>query len=228
MNNSHHQTLSANLEAALEKAIEKSIHDQQTGHDASHDIHHARRVKQNALAIAAREGNGDQRILIAAAYLHDLVNVPKNAPNRHDASRLSAQAAFPILVELKFSEPDIAAIQHCIEAHSFSANIEPNTLNARILQDADRLESLGALGIARTFYIAAKLNSELFDGADPFAEQRALNDKRFAIDHFKTKLLLLADTMKTDAGKAIAEERTTTMRMFLNALADEIGTTQPW
>jgi len=224
MTNSHHETLSASLEKALT--------DHQTNYkanfDASHDIHHARRVKQNALAIAAREGQGDQTILIAAAYLHDLVNVPKNDSKRHTASRLSADAAQPILVNLNFSNPDIAAIAHCIEAHSFSANIEPTTLEAKILQDADRLESLGALGIARTFYTAAKLDSELFDGADPFAKQRPLDDKRFAIDHFKTKLLTLAGTMKTDAGKAIADERTATMRSFLVAMADEIGTSQSW
>ncbi len=217
------------LSSSLEKAfLENALKDHQNSHDASHDIHHARRVKQNALAIATREGQGEHTILVAAAYLHDIVNVPKNAPNRHAASKLSADAARPILDDLDFSQTDIAAIQHCIEAHSFSANIEPNTLEARILQDADRLESLGALGIARTFYIAARLDSELFDGADPFAKQRPLDDKRFAIDHFKTKLLTLADTMKTDAGKTIANERTATMRTFLNALADEIGTTQSW
>lgn len=219
-----HDLLSANLEKALFRALQS----QQTEHDASHDVFHARRVKQNALAIANREGRGDHQVLIAAAYLHDLVNVPKNAPNRAEASKLSAVAAHPILVKLNFSEPDITAIQHCIEAHSFSANIEPTTLEAQILQDADRLESLGALGIARTFYIAAKLDSELFDGEDPFAKNRTLDDKRFAIDHFKIKLLTLADTMKTDSGKAIAHERTTIMRTFLAALADEIGTTQTW
>lgn len=222
-------TLSSDLEKAfLENALKGQHNSHDANHDASHDIHHARRVKRNALAIAAREGQGDHTILIAAAYFHDIVNVPKNAPNRHAASKLSAEAARPILDDLDFSQPDIAAIQHCIEAHSFSANIEPNTIEARILQDADRLESLGALGIARTFYIAARLESELFDGEDPFAEQRPLDDKRFAIDHFKTKLLTLADTMKTDAGKTIANERTATMRTFLNALAGEIGTTQPW
>jgi len=228
MSNDNHHELCASLEKAFQDNADKAEKEQQSNHDASHDIHHARRVKQNAIAIATREGRGDHTTLIAAAYLHDIVNVPKNAPNRHQASRLSAEAALPILVKLKFDESAIAAIQHCIEAHSFSANMEPTTLEARILQDADRLESLGALGIARTFYIAAKLDSELFDGADPFAEHRPLDDKRFAIDHFKTKLLTLAGTMKTDAGRAIADERTATMRTFLAAMADEIGATQSW
>lgn len=213
---------------ALAKQLEEVLTREQTGSDASHDVFHARRVKQNAYAIAKLENKGNLRNLTAAAYLHDIVNVPKNSPDRDQASRLSATAAEPILKELDFSAPDIAAIQHCIEAHSFSANIQTETIDAKILQDADRLESLGALGIARTFYIAAKMESELFHGDDPFADDRELDDKRYAVDHFKVKLLTLADTMKTDAGKTIATQRTDSMRAFLDALADEIGAAQPW
>lgn len=220
MNTQNNGELSAQLEHALNQA--------QIGEDASHDVFHARRVKLNAQAIARLEGAGNLRNLTAAAYLHDLINLPKNAANRDQASRLSAEAAEPILRRLDFSSDDIAAVQHCIEAHSFSAGIQPETIDARILQDADRLESLGALGIARTFYIAAKMQSDLFHGEDPFAENRELDDKRYAVDHFKVKLLTLAETMQTNAGKTIAHERTASMRTFLDALADEIGATQTW
>jgi len=220
MKNQNQTELSELLERALARALD--------GEDASHDVFHARRVKLNTQAIANLEGDGNLHILTAAAYLHDLVNLPKNAPNRAQASRLSANAAEPILKQLDFNAVDIKAVQHCIEAHSFSAGISPETIDAKILQDADRLESLGALGIARTFYIAAKMNSELFHGEDPFAINRELDDKRYAVDHFKVKLLTLADTMQTDAGKTIALQRTTSMRSFLDALADEIGATQLW
>ncbi len=208
--------------------LEQALNQVQAGDDASHDVHHARRVRRNAVTIAGREQQGNFRILTAAAYLHDLINLPKNAPDRHRASQLSAEAAAPILERLNYSAIDIEAIQHCIAAHSFSAGIEPKTIEAKILQDADRLESLGALGIARTFYIAGKMNSELFHGDDPFADNRALDDKRYAIDHFKVKLLTLAKTMQTTSGKAIAEERTQSMRAFLAALSDEVGTEQTW
>jgi uncharacterized protein len=208
--------------------LEQALLDFQSQDDASHDIHHARRVKMNALTIAERETCDNQTVLIAAAYLHDLINLPKNAPNASQASRLSAIAAKPILQQLDYDDPTIAAIQHCIEAHSFSANIEPQTLEAKILQDADRLESLGSLGIARTFYIAGKMDSGLFDGADPFALQRELDDKAFAVDHFKVKLLGLAQTMKTDAGKQIAQQRIYIMQQFLSALATELHTDMPW
>lgn len=219
------QSLVRKLEAALTEHLQRN---QVSGHDASHDIWHARRVDQNAKAIAQQEDTGDETVLTAAAYLHDLVNVPKNSPDRHRASSLSAEAAKPVLVDLQFNEPTIKAVQHCIEAHSFSAGIEPLTLEARILQDADRLESLGALGIARTFYIAGKMDSDLFHGGDPFAASRALDDKQYAIDHFKLKLLTLADTMQTDAGRAIARQRTDSMRGFLDTLAGELGFEQPW
>lgn len=215
-------------EKDLKQQLELALSRAQDGEDASHDIHHARRVKHNAYAIAELEGTGDLRVLIAAAYLHDLVNVPKNDPLRDQASRLSAQAAEPILDKLNFNSNEIQAIQHCIEAHSFSAGIQPKTIEAKILQDADRLESVGALGIARTFYIAAKMNSELFHGDDPFGINRELDDKRYAIDHFKLKLLTLVDTMQTNAGKSIAQKRTDSMRSFLCAFADEVGVDQPW
>lgn len=210
------------------KQLEQALLDFQTHEDASHDIHHARRVKLNALTIAKLEACESHTILVAAAYLHDLINLPKNAPNASQASRLSAEAAKPILQKLSYDDATIASIQHCIEAHSFSANIEATTLEAKILQDADRLESLGSLGIARTFYIAGKMDSGLFEGGDPFATDRELNDKAFAVDHFKVKLLGLAQTMKTDAGKKIAQQRIDIMQQFLRYLAEELHTDMPW
>ena len=215
-------------QAELERQLEATLRRHDDGTDASHDIHHARRVLKNALEIARREGAGDHRQLAAAAYLHDLVNLPKNSPQRAQASQLSAEAAAPILHELGFGEEEIAAIQHIIVAHSFSANIPPESPEAEILQDADRMEALGALGVARTFYVAGKLQSGLFDGDDPFATGRVPDDKRFAVDHFKIKLLGLADTMQTAAGRELAAERTASMRRYLDDLADELGSENPW
>ena len=212
------------ISADLEKALESILLKHDDGSDGSHDIHHARRVLLNAKEIAKRQSEPvDEHHLTAAAYLHDLVNVRKDSPQRSQASRLSAETAGPILERLDFSTEEIAAIQHSIAAHSFSANIPPETLEAKILQDADRMESVGALGIARTFYTAGKLSSLLFDGDDPFADGRELNDKRFAIDHFKAKLLGLCETMQTEAGKVVAKERTEFMQRYLEQLALEIG-----
>jgi len=207
----------------LEKQLETILHQHIDHSDASHDIHHARRVLHNAVEISTREGHGDRRLLTAGAYLHDLVNVPKNSQLRSEASRLSAEAAEPILEELDFTPEETAAVQHMIIAHSFSANIPTETIEAKILQDADRMEAIGALGIARTFYVAGKLSSQLFDGDDPFAKTRPLNDSQFSVDHFKAKLLGLAATMKTVAGREIAKERSDYMLGFLHQLGAEIG-----
>ena len=196
--------------------------------DAAHDLHHSRRVKSLAMTIARQEDAGNPAYLIAAAYLHDIVSAPKNSPLRARASTLSAEAAAPILRENGFAESDIEAIRHIIIAHSFSANIRPETIDARIFQDADRIESLGAIGIARTFFIAGRLSAALFDGDDPFAGARELDDRQFALDHFAVKLLRLPDTMQTESGRRIARRRAETMREFLHALGRELGYPSVW
>lgn len=215
-----HKDLIARLEA------EFLAHDD--GSDASHDINHARRVMRTALQIAATEGGGDEGVIIAAAYLHDWVNLPKNDPNRSRASQLSADAARPMLASLGFAPDRVEACCHAILTHSFSANIPPLTLEARALQDADRLEALGAIGLARVFSIAGRLGSALFDGEDPFAQRRPLDDRRYAVDHFEVKLLRLPETMQTAAGRGLADERAAVMRSFLSSLASELGREMPW
>jgi uncharacterized protein len=196
--------------------------------DASHDLHHLRRVKALALTIADQEAAGNPDHLIAAAYLHDIVNLPKNSPLRARASMLSAEAAAPILRENGFGEADIEAIRHIILAHSFSANIPPETPDARIFQDADRIESLGAIGIARTFFIAGKLDTALFDVGDPFARTRVLNDRLFDFDHFAVKLLLLPEVIQPESGRSIARQCAGVMRQFLHALGSELGHSSNW
>lgn len=213
------ESLTRSLEADFARLAPKG--------DAGHDVHHARRVRDNAFRIADREG-GDRAVLLAAAYLHDLVSPPKDSPDRSRASALSAEAAAPVLRGLGFDEDRVAATQHAIHAHSFSAGVETTTLEARILQDADRLEALGAIGVARTFYTAGLMNSAMFDADDPFAADRPLDDRRFALDHFAAKLLKLPATMKTAAGRALAEERLGVMRAFLDAVAAELGVAPGW
>jgi len=117
----------------------------------------------------------------------------------------------------------LADIHHAIEAHSFSANIETQTLEARIVQDADRLEAVGAIGIARCFLTGGSMGTPLYDPADPFARKRDPDDRSYTLDHFYCKLLGLTETMKTKAGKAEAIKRTNYMRGFLNQLGIEIG-----
>jgi uncharacterized protein len=95
-------------------------------------------------------------------------------------------------------------------------------LEAQILQDADRLDALGAIGIARTFYVAGRMGSSLFHPDDPLARNRPLDDRAFSLDHFETKLFRIAETMNTRTGQRIAEERAALTRRFVSDLIAEI------
>ncbi|HEY4043886.1 MAG TPA: HD domain-containing protein [Rhodopila sp.] len=193
------------------------------GDDGSHDRSHLLRVAQNAMDIAAAERGCDLRVLTAAIVLHDCVAVEKNSRQRSQASRLAAAEARMILTVIGWQADWIDQAAHAIEAHSFSAGIVPETLEARILQDADRLDAIGAIGIARCFYVAGRMRSSLYDPADPSAAHRALDDGAFALDHFGAKLFQVAKNFQTESGQALAAARTRTMRDFVAALLNEIG-----
>ncbi|WP_421867838.1 HD domain-containing protein [Pararhizobium sp.] len=192
-----------------------------SGNDGSHDAAHLIRVWKNALRIHGSEG-GDLRLIAAAVLLHDCVAVEKNAPDRERASRLAAEKAFEVLDALGWRTMEISAVAHAIITHSFSANIPPETLEAKILQDADRLDAIGMIGAARCFYIAGRMGSGLYDPLDPLAENRPLDDKAFAIDHFETKLFKLTDGFQTAAGRALARQRQERLRTVLSMMLEEI------
>lgn len=193
-----------------------------TTDDGAHDLAHLQRVWTSAFAIAAREG-GDRELIAAAVLLHDCVAVEKNSPLRPQASRLAAARASEILAAHGWPQNRIDATAHAIEAHSFSAAIPPETIEAKILQDADRLDAIGMIGIARCFYTAGRMGSALYDPRDPQARNRPLNDAAFAIDHFHAKLLKLKDGFQTEAGQAMAAERTRRIAEFLVLFEEEIG-----
>lgn len=190
--------------------------------DGAHDLGHVRRVLANARRIALAEGGADEEVLVPACILHDAVNLPKDHPDRAAASRLSAQAAADFLGHLPgYPGAKIAAVSHAIAAHSFSAGIAPETPEAEILQDADRLEALGAIGLARMFLIAGQMGGAIFDADDPLARGRKLDDRRFALDHLEVKLFPVAAAMRTAAGREMAQERVEWMEAFRARLLRE-------
>ncbi|QXI16422.1 HD domain-containing protein [Pseudomonas hamedanensis] len=190
--------------------------------DGAHDLAHLQRVWHNARTLHETEG-GDLDILLAAVLLHDCVAVEKNSPLRSQASRLAADKASSVLKEMNWPGEKIASVAHAIEAHSFSANITPLTLEAKIVQDADRLDSLGMLGVARTFYVAGRMGAALYDPQDPLARERDYDDTRFCLDHFQTKLLHLADGFQTAAGQRLAQIRHHRLKGFMEQFKEEIG-----
>lgn len=188
--------------------------------DPSHDLLHAKRVVAMARYLAAAEG-ADEMVVVPAAYFHDFISVPKNDPRRAQASRMSADAACAWLTSIGYPQEHMPAIAHAIAAHSFSARIPCETLEAKVVQDADRLDAIGAIGIARVFTVGGILGRPFYDPSDIKAEDRAPDDTRFGIDHFKVKLFGLVDTMHTQAAKREGAKRLEWMREFYDRLADE-------
>jgi uncharacterized protein len=190
--------------------------------DPAHDIGHVRRVVQNTAMLTEVE-NGNAAISIPAAWLHDCVSVAKDSPQRKQASKMAAREAVRFLESINYPAEFLDDIYHAIEAHSFSANLPARTREACIVQDADRLEAVGAIGIARCFLTGGSMGTPLYESSDPFAQNRELDDRSYTLDHFYCKLMGLADTMKTKAGKEEAIKRTNYMKAFLMQLGSEIG-----
>lgn len=193
--------------------------------DAAHDIAHIQRVVANAKRLAQGEG-ANLTIVVPAAWLHDCVVVNKNSPDRRRASTMAAERAGEFLRAEGFPRAFIPPIEHAIAAHSFSANITPETTEAKVVQDADRLDSIGAIGVARCLLTGVSFGASLYDPADPWAENRELNDKAYSVDHFPVKLFKLADMMQTPAGRKEALRRTEFMQSWLNQLKSEISDIQ--
>ena len=203
--------------------FEAWLRDNHSGQDAAHDISHFRRVWKTSQKLS-QDASVDWLVVLTACYFHDLVSLPKNHPDRHRSSVLAAQETRRMLRRdfPDFPQHSIPAVCHAIEAHSFSAKIAPETIEAKIVQDADRLEALGAIGLARVFAVSGALGVALFDAEDPFARQRGLDDKQYALDHFQTKLLTLPSTMQTEQGRHLAQHNADFLLSYMAKLSAEL------
>jgi uncharacterized protein len=193
----------------------------QPGADPGHGLVHLERVVATALRLAAEEG-ARAEVVLPAAWLHDCVHVAKDSPDRARASGLAAEPAMGFLKDAGYPERWLADIRHAIEAHSYSAGIPPRTIEAKVVQDADRLDALGAVGVARCIAVGSALGRPLYRADDPFCSARAPDDDGASVDHFYSKLLKLAGTMQTAAGRREAERRTAFIRAFIAQLQSEI------
>ncbi|WP_171320956.1 HD domain-containing protein [Vibrio tubiashii] len=189
--------------------------------DPAHDINHVKRVVKTARNLCAQE-NAKLEVVLPAAYLHDCFTFAKNHPERSKSSVVAADKAIAFLTSIRYPAKYLDAIHHAIVAHSYSANITPQTLEAQIVQDADRLDALGAVGIARCLQVSTNFGASLYNSVDPFCENREYDDKNYTVDHFYNKLFKLEQMMNTDAAKTEARIRTQYMRAYLSQLASEI------
>ncbi|HXH75891.1 MAG TPA: HD domain-containing protein [Bacteriovoracaceae bacterium] len=197
------------------------VKDYYSGSDPAHDWAHVGRVAKNAEFIADNE-NVNFECVLAAVYCHDLVNLPKDDPNRKHASTFSAKEARPFLIRSGFDASEIEEISRGIVEHSFSKGLKPSNLTAAIVQDADRLDALGAIGILRCAAVTAQMKSKFYDSFDPLAEMRELDDKTFMLDHYFVKLFKLPELMNTDKGRELAQRRVEGMKDFIQTLMQEI------
>ena len=212
-------TTMINLEQIM-RTLQLLLHNQSPAHDFQHII----RVYKNAEMISKQEESVDLDIVLAAALLHDLVVYPKGSSKTINSADDSAEIAKKILLEYKdYPREKIEKVADAIRTHSYSKRLVPETLEGKILQDADRLDAIGAIGIARTFSVGGSENRSLYNPTDPFCEsERQLDDTQWTLDHIKKKLMILKNSMHTKTAKKIAEERTEFMELFLNQLRKEI------
>lgn len=206
----------------MSEEVYRKFLEENTKTDAAHDIAHIKRVVKNAKILLQNE-DADLDMVTAAAWLHDCVILSKNHPDRKKASTLAAQKAATFLGTIDFPNNKIPGVAHAIEAHSYSAGVSPETIEAKIVQDADRLDALGAIGIARCFSVGGELNNPMYHPDDPFAESRKPDDSKWTVDHFYKKLFRLPDMLNTETAKRVAVKRIEFMKSFLQEMSAEIG-----
>ena len=192
------------------------------GADPAHDFSHILRVFKNAQIIGLREG-ADMQVLLWAVLLHDAGSVSKLSMGSEELESRRRNAADEFLRTVGLPEEVRAKVLYAVEVHRFSKGIKPVTLEARILQDADRLDAIGAIGIARVFMTGGTLDRALYNPRDPFCKIREPDDKKWNLDHFYRKLLNLESGMHTKTARELAGKRSAVLRRYLQDLEEEIG-----
>jgi len=198
------------------------------GVDSAHDFLHVMRVYNLCLLIAQDYPNVDLDVLITAALLHDVARAKEK--EGFDHAVLSAEIAEKFLRKLGYSEEKIEKVKHCILSHRFRGEIKPKTIEAKILSDADKLDALGAIGVARAFMLAGKFNQKIYSDTPltRYVKENIVNGKvRDLSKHspnleFEIKLKKIPSRLYTEKAKQIAEERHKFMVEFFERLKMEI------
>jgi uncharacterized protein len=211
-------------DAALDRALEALAPDVERaceGADAAHDLLHVVRVTRTAVALCQRESVAP-RVAVTAAWLHELFNYPKGHPDSKRSGEVCAERAQTLLLSHGWEQATVESIRYAIAVHPFSLGITPTTIDAKILQDSDRLDSIGAIGAARCFATSAAMGRPFYHLDDPRAEARPLEDKQYALDHFAAKLFKISGVLHTESARKIAEGRAAFLSAFEAQLLREI------
>lgn len=189
--------------------------------DASHDFQHIERVRKNAFDIADTEPTADREMIELAVLLHDVSDPKYSSKEKLEEDR--------IIKQLNLSEEKIAQVKEIITAISFNGGqeVEAETIEAKIVRDADRLDAIGAVGIARTFAYGGAKGRLLYDAYETPRDNMSVEEyrtkKTASVTHFYEKLLKLSEGMQTKKGKELAIERHAFMELFLENLRKETG-----
>ncbi len=187
--------------------------------ERAHDFSHSQRVFKLSLDLASEYTNINKTLLFAVCCFHDIGRaMPENNKNH---ALISAEWSLKNFSRYGFTNQEIQEAASAIETHSWSMRKTPENLMGIILQDADRLDSLGAIGLMRTF--AFYKGRTLYDEADPFLESnRKPDENHYILDHIFVKLLKIPETLNTDKAKKIGLKRVNFMKLFLERLRREI------
>jgi uncharacterized protein len=205
------------------EALEKHVKDQFLNEGTGHDWYHIERVFKMAQFIADQEG-GDKSLVTVVALLHDIDDHKFNGGDYEAGAKTAKQ----ILEELNFNSEDISAVVPAINEISYKgAGVKDvnTSFVSKIVQDADRLDAIGAIGIARTFAYGGAVNQPIYDPTispkNHDTKEAYFKERTHTINHFYEKLLLLKDRMHTETAKKIAQQRHQFMEDFLEAFYEE-------
>lgn len=206
----------------LENKLIEIVKERQVKNDPSHDFQHVMRVLNLAKKIGKSVG-ADLDIIIPAALFHDIIVYKKDSPKSKNEAHESADVAERILFKIKkYPKNKIASVKTCITQCSFSKGIIPSLVEAKVLQDADRLEATGAISIMRTFASCGHMNKPFYSVDDPLCQKGAVLF-RSGVDLFYNRLLIVQETMHTKLAKNIARSRTIFLRKFLEQFRKELA-----
>ncbi|NEU55320.1 HD domain-containing protein [Halorussus sp. MSC15.2] len=191
------------------------------GVSPAHDWHHVERVARIAETLT-EEYDADEDVLFAAVWLHDIGRAREDRGEIDDHAEWGAREAGEILRDLGADAETVEAVQHCVRAHRYSNDVEPETREAEILSDADNLDALGAVGIARCFSYGGELGSPIHDpDLPPEADDSPVGETQF--NHLHKKVLALPERMYTEAGREVAEERRAYVAEFAERFEREVA-----
>lgn len=213
------------IDGAVWRRIEAEARTRARSNEPAHDFFHVERVVANALAIARGEQLSDdvQASAATAALLHELFTLPKNHPDSSRAGDRCAAVAREVLDCEGMTKRLVDPICSAIRDHSFSKGVVPEAMAARVLQDADRLDAIGAIGLARMWATCSEMKRPFYSPDDPLCERRTPDDKVWGLDHVFKKLFVIPERLHTKTARALAEPRIASMHAYLAQLKAEIG-----